>query len=655
MLTDGNLVLIFFAVTVFLSLVTKKIKNQKTIVSLFSLIFVYIFIATIFFNEKFLMEIPTFFGNLTGYFDGLSKFFIIPISIVPVCAFIYSIYYFREDNHKKEWTNLSIFFPIMTFSMVGIILAKNLIMLLIFWELMALSAFFLLLTEHTHPEVINAGKIYIILTHICTFFVFIASVLIYKATGTFDFPKAGVLDAGSSLGIAIFAFTIAGFGIKAGILSLHVWLPSAHANAPSNVSAVMSGLMIKMGIYGIIRFTSFFNNMPVWWGVIIFVLGLVSGVVGVILAIGQHDIKRLLAYHSIENIGIILMGLGLGFAGVSTHNTIVMALGFAGAILHIFNHAVFKSLLFLGAGVIINASGTRQIDSMGGLGKKIPFTFGTFLVASASISGLPPFNGFISEFFIYLGMFALLGKSSLLPLNFLQLMGIPGLALIGGLASACFIKVNSSVFMGMNPNLNSLPQSRFGEPFVMKVALGVLALLCAVVGVFPYILKSPLEGAILELSGIMVNLSDFFPFKELSIFVMVFYGIFIVTTIIFNKIYKNKIEYIPDTWGCGYTKPSHKFRYTATSFAEIISSFFNFILKPHIKRDQIRNAFPEKASFSSHVPDIFLDNIMLPFVDMLNKIVTPVRKIQAGNLNLYLLYKLLAIILFIIYGVYLTW
>lgn len=655
MITQGSLFFTFVIALVFVSIVTCRVRNQKLIVSAFIIIFAYVFIPRTFLGENLFLNIKTFFGPAAGAFDGLSRFFLIPVSIVSVSAYLYTIYYFPEKNHKKEWTNISIFFPLLTFSMVGIIMAKNLIMFIVFWEIMALSAFFLLMTEHKQTEVINAGKLYIILTHICTFFIFIASALIYKSTGTFDFPGASSLNSHSVLATAIFIFTFVGFGVKAGILSLHVWLPSAHANAPSNVSAVMSGLMIKMGIYGIIRFISFFQNPPVSWGIVIFVMGLASGIVGVIFAIGQHDIKRLLAYHSIENIGIILMGFGLGLAGVSTHNTVVMALGFAGAIFHIFNHAVFKSLLFLGAGVIIKASGTRQIDIMGGLGKKIPFTFGAFLIGSASISGLPPFNGFVSELFIYLGMFSLLGQSGIIPLSFLQLMGIPGLALIGGLAAACFIKVNSTVFMGGSSHLTETSADRFEEPLTLKFSLGILTALCVLTGAFPYILKSPLESAIFEISGITQNLSDIFPFKELSVFIMVFYGILLLSLMIFNILFKNKIEYVPETWGCGYTKPSNKFRYTATSFAEIISSFFNFILNPHIKRASIKAAFPEKASFSSHVPDMFLDNVMLPFMRFLDKVVGPVRKIQGGNLNLYLLYKLLAIIVFVLYGTYLIW
>jgi hydrogenase-4 component B len=651
----GNLFLVFCGLFVILAVITQKMKNQVILVLLFTAIFAYIFIAGVFLGNDFHVQINTFFCQTTGQLDGLSKFFLIPLAIISVCTFLYSFYYFPESDHKKEWTITSIFLPLMTFSMVMVVLAKNLIMLLIFWEIMAVSAFFLLITEHKDCEVRDAAKLYIILTHFCTFLIFVASILIYKYTGSFDFPGAGSLDSNTSLGIGIFIFTLIGFGIKAGILPLHIWLPSAHANAPSSVSAIMSGLIIKMGVYGIIRFISFFDNPPLIWGLIIFAIGIASGIIGVVLAIGQHDIKRLLAYHSIENIGIIFIGLGLGLAGMSTDNEIAMVLGFAGAIFHILNHATFKSLLFLGAGVIIKASGTRQMDEMGGLAKKIPYTFGTFLIASASISGLPPFNGFVSELFIYLGMFAIISKSNLLPLNFLQLMGIPALALIGGLASACFLKVNSAVFMGTNPNLQNTPPNKFKEPISLKISLGIPALICLSLGFFPYILKSPLENAIYSITGRYFNLLNFFPFKELSIFVAIFYVFLILGLLIFNTIFKNKIEYVDETWGCGYIKPSHKFRYTATSFAQIISGIFNFILNTQFHRKEVTGIFPEKVYFKSHVPDIFLDKTILPFFKFLDGMLSPIRKLQAGNLNLYLLYKLIAIVSLVIYGVILIW
>lgn len=655
MILSDNFFLIFSLLIVILSIITRKMKNQKMIIFLFILNLLYVFINVFFLPEHFQIKINTFFGEVSGTFDGLSKFFLIPLSIVSALAFLYSLYYYPEEHYKKEWINLSIFFPLLTFSIIGLLMAKNFILFVIFWEIMALSAFFLVLTENQYKEVRDAAKLYIILTHLCTFFIIIASLLIFKTTGSFDYPKIASMNPDLNDSFLIFLFIFIGFGIKAGVLSLHVWLPSAHANAPSNVSAMMSGLMIKMGIYGLIRFLSFFENPPLYWGLFIFIMGIISGVIGVIFAIGQHDIKRLLAYHSIENIGIILMGIGLGIIGMSIDNIALIALGFGGGILHIFNHAIFKSLLFLGSGVIINITGTRQLDLMGGLGKKIPYTFTTFVIGSASISGLPPFNGFISEFFIYLGMFSLLNQHGNLLLSFLQLMGIPALALIGGLASFCFLKVNNAVFMGINPHLKKIPDKKYHEPISLKIALVSLAILCILIGVFPYGIKIPIEMAIFDISRIKLNLEQYFPFKELSIFVLLFYLLFFVVGFIFISIYKKRITIVSETWGCGYIKPYYKFKYTATSFSEMVTNLFNFILNVHYKKNDIKNIFPEKASFITHTPDFFYDYIILPFFKSLNTLAIPIRKLQTGSLNMYLLYNLIAIVFFIIIGVIMIW
>jgi len=649
--TIAILVILFILYTLF----SHKYNNQKLIISFFTIILVVIFASANIYKEDLVFILKTFFGTGKGFFDGLSLFFLIPLTIISLCTFLYSIFYFPEDSHKKEWTNISIFFPLLTFAMIGVLISQNVILLLISWEIMALAAFFLLLTEHNQPEVLDAAKLYIILTHICTFFIFLAVAVCYKITGSFDFPEAGSIDAATADGFVLFLLVMIGFGIKAGVIPLHVWLPSAHASAPSNVSAIMSGLMIKMGVYGIIRFLSFFYNVPVYWGVLIFIAGIVSALTGVIYAIAQHDLKKLLAYHSIENIGIILMGIGLGLAGISMNNTAIVVLGFAGAMLHVFNHATFKSLLFMGAGVVIKYSGTKQMDNMGGLAKKLPVTFYTFLIASISISGLPPFNGFISEFFIYIGMFNILSNNEVNALNFFQLMGIPALALVGGLAAACFIKVNGTVFMGQSANDKSLKEQTFQETNLLKFVLVVPAAICVLIGVIPFIIKIPLENAIFAITEININLTDFFPFKEITFFILLFYLIFALAWLIFHNVYMKKVTYVNETWGCGYPATNQKFSYTATSFAATITELFRFILKMEIKKDTITEIFPKKSYFMTHIEDLFLNGIYKPSINFLDEHIDFIRKLQAGNINAYILYKLVAIILFIIYGIYLIW
>ena len=259
----------------------------------------------------------------------------------------------------------------------------------------------------------------------------------------------------------LFLLAVIGFGTKAGFMPLHVWLPEAHPAAPSHVSAVMSGVMIKTGIYGLMRAFTFLGTPPLWWGWVLVAIGLTSGVLGVLFALAQHDLKRLLAYHSVENIGIIALGLGVGLLGMSTGSPVLIVLGFGGALLHVLNHALFKGLLFLGAGAVVHGTGTREIDQLGGLLKRMPWTAATFLVGAVAISGLPPLNGFVSEFLIYLGAFKG-GISTGGPVAVPLLALIAGLALIGGLAVACFTKAFGIVFLGEPRSEHVVARARGG-------------------------------------------------------------------------------------------------------------------------------------------------------------------------------------------------
>src|SRR5205807_3118219 len=264
-------------------------------------------------------------------------------------------------------------------------------------------------TEDHEESVRAAGWRYLAASHLAALCLFAMFALLRSATGTFNLVAIPDTLSIPGMATAIFLLALIGFGLKAGIMPMHVWLPSAHANAPSHVSALLSGLMIKMGIYGLVRICSLLPTPPVWWGSLLLGFGAISGVLGVAFAIGQHDLKRLLAYHSIENIGIIVMGLGLAMLGRSLNRTDWILLGLGGALLHVWNHALFKSLLFLSAGSVVHAAHTREIDRLGGLGKVMPCTAFCFLIGAVAICGLPPLNGFVSELLIYLGLFRSLG------------------------------------------------------------------------------------------------------------------------------------------------------------------------------------------------------------------------------------------------------
>ena len=341
--------------------------------------------------------------SVTIAIDGISAFFLIPILLVTALSSIYGLQYWKQTEQQDNGRRVSLFLGTITGAMTLLVVAQDGLMFLAAWETMAVSALFLVAAEDRLAETRKAAWLYIAASHFATLCAFGVFALLYAINGSFDF--ATLKEAGTPLAITLAVLAFVGFGTKAGIMPMHVWLPSAHAQAPSHVSAVMSGVMIKMGIYGIVRVCTFFPEVPLSWGLFVLAMGTVSAILGVAFAVGQHDIKRLLAYHSIENIGIIVMGLGLALIGRAANQPLWVLLGICGGMLHVWNHALFKSLLFLGAGSVIHGVGTREIDVMGGLSKRMPATANCFLIGAVAICGLPPLNGFVSELLIYLGLF----------------------------------------------------------------------------------------------------------------------------------------------------------------------------------------------------------------------------------------------------------
>ena len=385
-------------------------------------------------------------GELEVGVDALSGMFLVQIFLIGALGAIYGLGYWRAEEHPRTAGKLRLFYGLMVAGMALLVVAKNSILFLMGWEIMALSAFLTITTEDRDPVVREVGFVYLVATRVGTLFVFATFAVLRWLTGSFSLSIAG-LPGGAPAATAVFLLGLLGFGLKAGLMPLHVWLPGAHANAPSHVSALMSGVLIKMGIYGLVRTCSLFDAIPLWWGLLLFSLGMVSAVLGVLFAIGQHDLKRLLAYHSVENIGIIAIGLGLALIGRATQHPGLIALGLAGALLHVWNHGLFKALLFLSAGSVIHATGTREIDVLGGLGRGMPRTSLAFLVGAVAICGLPPLNGFVSELFIYIGMLRA-GSLDMGTVGIAAAFGVPVLALVGALAALCFAKVFAIVFLG---------------------------------------------------------------------------------------------------------------------------------------------------------------------------------------------------------------
>ncbi|MGB9080918.1 MAG: proton-conducting transporter membrane subunit, partial [Desulfuromonadaceae bacterium] len=580
----------------------------------------------------------------------LSAWFLLPIFLVPGAAGLYARSYWHADHHPANVCRMTFFYGIMAAAMSGVVLARDGISFLFAWEIMALAAYFLVSTEDEKPEVGEAGTLYMITTHTGTLGLFALFPLLNLLTGSWLFPAPASMPASSGLSAAVFLVALFAFGMKAGIMPLHIWLPSAHANAPSHVSAAMSGVILKVGVYGLIRTLSFFDGVPLWWGCCVLILGVVSGVAGVAFAIGQHDLKRLLAYHSIENIGIIFMGIGVALVGQAVGSPSMMILGMGGALLHVLNHALFKSLLFLGAGSVIHATGTREIDLMGGAARRLPYTALLFGIGAVAICGLPPLNGFVSELMIYLGFFrGIQGEGGGAAA---AALAAPALALVGGLAVACFVKVYGIVFLGAPRTETHAARHESGWQMLLPMLL--LGMICISIGLAPGLVAGPLGRVSLTVLPLPAGKS-WLSLQELVPTTMItLSGVALLLLISLCALwYRRRLAGAPcsetATWGCGYQRPSPRVQYSASSFAGMLTALFAFILKPQSHRPAgIAGLFPGNARFSSHVPEAVLELLYIPALKRLYARFSPVRRLQSGILQQYVLYSLITLIVLLV-------
>ena len=582
-------------------------------------------------------------GEMLFRLDHLSAFFLVPVLIVAVCISLYTCGYCSTTPNNRGESLLTLYLGLVISAIILLLLSASGITLLIFWEIMALMVYLSMSLEHGRPEVRDAGIQYLVASHITTLLMIVLFALISQYDGQ-SFPVSGSLAPGTPAAVAIFLTALVAFGMKAGIMPLHTWLPTAHANAPSHISAVMSGIVLKMGIYGLLRVISFFSTPPLWWGILLLCLGIISAVVGVLFAIGQHDIKRLLAYHSIENIGIIVMGMGVALIGLTTGNRILFVLGMAGALLHVLNHALFKSLLFLGAGAVIHAAGTRDIDRMGGLSRSLPLTSLAFLTGAVAICGLPPLNGFVSELLIYLGIFKGFGTTSGAAAAFLG-MAAPMLALTGGLALACFVKVYGGVFLGE-------PRSPLPEPHespAMTCAMSILAGLCILIGLLPFaavrLVEPVLAGIYPEQGATLPSIQATAHLYGVSLAAAVLIFLIILLAAWYFRCLTGKTKGVSGTWDCGYAAPAPSMQYTSSSFAEMLVGIFGGILRPERHQPDIKGLFPGRSSFESHVPEVVLEKGILPFFAAADRQLAKIRRLQNGQLNHYILYIFAAVII----------
>jgi hydrogenase-4 component B len=584
-------------------------------------------------------------------FDSLSSFFIIIINIVVIAGIFYSGSYLKIYSNKKSSVSFSLHyfsFVWLHISMLLVCLIHEGFLFITVWELMTISSFILVTFDAEQKNILKTGINYLIQMHVGLVFLLAAFFWVEKQTGILGFDGLAIYFEKYN-NLPVFLLFLIGFGIKAGFTPLHTWLPEAHPAAPSHVSGVMSGVMIKMGIYGILRVSTMLQTQLTTIGVIVLLLSLHSGIYGIMFAIVQRDLKRLLAFSSIENIGIIGIGIGVGLIGLGESNTTLIVLGFSGALLHVFNHSLFKSLLFFAAGAIYKATHTRNIDELGGLIHKMPKTAYVFLLGSLAITAMPPFNGFISELVIFSGLFN--GIQSHSPfLIILFVVAITGLALISGMAVFCFTRAFGLTFLG-SARSNIEPKEVDNSMIYPKIVLGVIIV---VVGLVPIFFLNTVLSIVLHSfknhgEQIFSNVC-FCNYNNISIVTGIFILVVICLLLIRYFALKNKkIEHGP-TWGCGYTAINSTHQYTSTSYVSEYAKLTRPVIgsKNHFNLFAEDEIFPKKRIFGF----INIDRIKAYMIDSLSlKLVGGLRslaRLQTGRMQHYVLYALVFIILLLV-------
>lgn len=580
------------------------------------------------------------FGPWVFGLDALSAVFLLAIlSVGTACAF-YGLTYLAPERGRRAVGAAHLLLAVLVASLSLAVVARAALPFLIAWEVMAVAAYLLVVLEHERHEVRRAGMIYVIATHVGTLLLF--ALFAIWAGGTSDLSFRALAAHGpfsAGRGAMIVAVALIAFGLKAGVVPFHFWLPEAHAAAPAHISALMSGVVIKMGIYGLLRTIVLFGAPPPWWGWVVLALGAVSGVLGVVWALAQHDIKRLLAFHSVENIGIILLGIGAGALGLAYGHPLIAVLGFAGAALHTLNHALFKSLLFLAAGSVIHATGTREIDRLGGLARAMPVTTATFLIGAAAIVGLPPLNGFVSEWVVYQTL--LRGVSAGDAMQFAGL-AVVVLALMGALALACFAKVIGVVYLG-TPRHVLATDAHESAGGMIRPLVG-LAAACVAIGLVPIAVVPPairVGSLVAGFSAGTAGLPAAAGAGSATVFTVALALSLVVAWGLYVTLSCGGRPVQSATWGCGYPTPTARMAYTASSFAAPLLDVFSSFAGVRTHRTA--------QAFTTHAVDPVLDEVLVPAWRGIRSGAAWLRHAQRGGLSRYLLWVGAAVVASLLY------
>ena len=600
------------------------------------------------------------------HLDALSAFFMLTIGILLLPVGIYSVGYLKEIVAKNgSIQQMGLFLPLFALGMQGVVLADDAYTFMVFWEIMSLASYFLVTFEHENEATRKAGFLYLLMAHLAGLLILGAFSVLYAAAG--DFTFVAMRNAELSPGMATAAFLLAafGFGMKAGVVPLHAWLPDAHSAAPSNVSALMSGIMLKVAIFGFMRLIWDLVGMHEfawWWGALVLAAGSSSAITGILMALQQHDLKRLLAYSSVENVGIILIGIGMAMTFAASGHPLIAVLGMIAALYHTINHALFKGMLFMGAGAVMHATGSRDMESMGGLIHRMPATAVFVLIACISISGLPPFNGFVSEWLTF--QTALLTPhlentllAALIPFSASML------ALAGALAAACFVKLFGIVFQGQARS-TAAAQAHEVDGW-MKAGMAIPALFCLLLGVLPtlfipliesvpqMLIHASLAGSVqpenwLWLTPVSADRASYAA-------PMMLFGMLILAALIYWRLHgRGKRILRSAVWSCGHAPLNPRMQYTSTSYSQPLKRIFSGAYLPEVHEGTRYGVHPlvvHTVVYAVHIGDLFYRRLYLPIGRITQIIADRLAYEHERGMHAYLAYIFSTILLLLLWVV----
>jgi hydrogenase-4 component B len=583
--------------------------------------------------------------------DNLSALFLLIVNLSAAAASVFAVGY---SAHLPERRRVTPFYPMFLFGMNAVLVADDAFVFLVAWEFMSLASWLMVLADHERPENRKAALVYLAMAAFGTFCLLPAFGLLAGPGGDFTFAALRMKDVGGITGFLVVLLALLGAGSKAGLVPLHAWLPLAHPAAPSHVSALMSGVMTKVALYALVRLLFDLHGEVEWqWGAVIMVVGGVTAVMGVLYAVTQDDLKKLLAYSTVENVGVVVIGLGLALAFKADGEKSLAALALVAGLYHMLNHSVFKTLLFLGAGAVISATGERSLGALGGLLKRMPWTGAVFLVGAGAIAALPPLNGFVSEWLILQSLF----KGPSLP-HWAMKFGVPVvcafLALAAALAAACFVRAYGIAFLG-RPRSAAAAQA-VEVTFGMRMAMAALAALCVILGIIPVTVTDALSHVVEPLTGIAFAVSADLGWPWLSpvsatrgsysatVLVMIGTVLIGVSVVLMHRLGTTAIRRA-DAWDCGTPGDDPATQYTGQSFAQPLRRAFGhtiFGARETVEMPEPGDDSP--ARHRVHMVDPVWQYLYVGIMRVVDAIADQVNRLQFLTVRRYLLMMFLTLV-----------